>query len=511
MQKRQKYIWGFLGITASIVAIVFFALSLLTSELDVLKKARQNADTITIFGTWCNDAKTLTATQTIVYRNRSSLPKNEVKFHIYANAYQDGAKNPPVSQDEIPNAFPDGKSFGGIEIHSLDVNGTRTTPIIDGVDDTVLIVPLQSALQPGATVHIEKRYTVQLANIKHRLGWTEDVVNLANFYPVPVMFEDGEWQIFPYSYMGDPFFNAMHNFDVHLTLPANKVVASSGILMHEATRDNMRTVHLRAYAIRDFAAVFSPHFNVITRNLGQTVVRYYFLDDNDPEQSLEISVKSLRLFSDLFVKFPYRQMSIVQTDFLHGGMEYGKLIYVSREFLAPIQAGNEYDRERHNYVIVHEIAHQWWYGLIGNNQSRTAWIDEGLAEWSTLLFFDKFPQWGICRRTTIDNSRENLAAFIRLVRDLGGDISTSMCRPLSDFNSSYEYVFMVYVRGLLLFYDLEALLTRNTMVASLSHFANKAKFGIGTQDKLVQSIRYVSGHCTALFFTTFLAGWDGFV
>ena len=493
------------------VAILFISLAILTHETDTLRRARRNADTITIIAVFCDTTKTLSATQTILYTNRTGQTLNEVKFHIYANAYQDGAANPPISEDEIPNAFPDGKSFGGIDIHNLDIDGQRTIPTIDGQDDTILIARLLRPLPPNRTVSITKSYTVRLAHIKHRLGWTRDVVNLGNFYPVPVMFEDGAWKTIPYSNMGDPFFNAMHNFDVHLTVPRDFVVASSGILMNRNEKAEKTTLHLRAYAIRDFAMVLSPYFQVVTRNLGKTMVRYYFLDDDDPQQSLEISVQSLRLFSDLFVKFPYRQMSIVQTDFLHGGMEYGKLIYISREFLHPTRPDSEYDRARHNYVIVHEMAHQWWYGLIGNNQWQTAWLDEGLAEWSTLLFFDKFPQWGICRATMIANSKENLSAFIRLVRMMGENVSMNMQRPLSYFNSGLEYYLMVYVRGLLLFHDLETWLSRNTLIASLSHFAHSAKFGFGTQDMLIQSIYRTSGQRMNLFFDTFLAGWDGFV
>jgi len=509
--KRQKYILGFLAITASIVAIVFVVLTLLTDEIDMLKKARENSDTITINATFDDIAKTLTASQTIAYKNRAGVPLNEIKFHIYANAYQDGAKNPPVSESEVPEAFPNGKSFGGITIHTLSINNQRTIPLIDGDDDTVLIVPLTTPLQANGKLSISMDYTVTLANIKHRLGWTNDVVNLANFYPIPVVFENGAWQTNPYSSMGDPFFNALHNYEVTLTLPANKTVASSGLLINEDTRQDTRTIHLRAHAIRDFAAVFSKDFRVVTRNAGRTLVRYYYLDDDNPQESLDISVKSLKTFSDLFVQFPYRQLSIVQTDFLHGGMEYGKLVYVSREFLRPLRAEATADRERHNYVIVHEIAHQWWYGIIGNNQSRTAWIDEGLAEYSTLLFFDMHPQFNFNRAQMIENARNSLASYIRLVRGLGGELNTNMCQDLADFNSSFEYVYMVYVRGLLLFYDLERYLTRATMLDSLRHFAKTTKFGIGTKDMLVTSIETVSGESLALFFDVYLLGWNGFV
>ena len=76
---------------------------------------------------------------------------------------------------------------------------------------------------------------------------------------------------------------------------------------------------------------------------------------------------------------------MVQTDFSEGGMEYGALVYISLDVT---------DQLQYQGVIVHEIAHQWWYGLVGNNQILTAWIDEGLAEYCTAVFFETHPQYG---------------------------------------------------------------------------------------------------------------------
>ena len=501
---RRKLFVGFLAIATSITVVMLATLTLLSD--DTLKKARASVDSISITASYCADSKTLTASQSISYKNRTGIPLDIVKFHIYANAYQEGAQNPPVTDTDIPQAYPNGKSFGGITINSLYVDNKKVTPIIDGDDDTVLIVALPLSLARNHTAQISIDYTVVLANIKHRLGWTDNVVNLANFYPVPAVFENGKWQIFPYSASGDPFYNHLHNFDVRLSFPADKIAASSGTLMRESTKDGVKTVHRRSTAIRDFAAVLSKDFKVICRTVGRVHVEYYYLHDYDPRKSLDISVKALRTFSNLFVKYPYRTLSIVQTDFLHGGMEYGELVYVSSAFLQQETP----DRDQHNYVIVHEIAHQWWYGIIGNNQSSTAWIDEGLAEYSTLLFYDKHPEYNIKRDELIANARRNYSEYIRLVRGIGGELSTNMNRDLNSFNNTYEYVFMTYVRGLLLFYDLETMITRQTLLSALRDFAICSRFSFATQDNLVRCIEKSTGARVGLFFESYLLGWDGF-
>ena len=59
-------------------------------------------------------------------------------------------------------------------------------------------------------------------------------------------------------------------------------------------------------------------------------------------------------------------------------------------------------------VIVHEIAHQWWYGLVGNNQIRTPWIDEGLAEYCTAVFFETHPQYGKTLESIANQNRDSI-------------------------------------------------------------------------------------------------------
>jgi len=517
MKKHRKKIISFAAVAAALVVILMAVL--LTISDDTLKKAGKGLDTIAITAKYNAQEKTLAAEQCMTITNGNSQALSEIKFHIYANAYRDGAANPPVAPSEVPQAYPNGKNFGGITIHELAVGG-RPTDICIEEDDTVLCLHLDKPLKSGQSVHVDTSYTVQLANIKHRLGWTDDTVNLANFYPVPCIFENGKWQTYPYSANGDPFYNELHNFDVKLTAPRDLVLASSGTIVKSTEKDGKKTTQLKSTAIRDFAMVMSKNFKNITKKVDNTIVRYYYLKDDEPQKSLVTSVKALQTFSRLFVKYPYKQLAVVQTDFMHGGMEYGELVYVSRDLLDCNEHDKDTCRADHDRVIVHEIAHQWWYGIIGNNQSRTAWIDEGLAEYSTLLFYDKHPEYFIrdakayeqseydsIRKQYIENARANYTAYVKIVKGVGGEFDPNMDRELGAFNSSYEYVFMTYVRGLLLFCDLENILTKNNLVRALKDFANCAKFTIATRTQLVDCIEKTTKAKVAVFFETYLSGF----
>ena len=503
MKLNKSYVLKFIAVSLAALVLVVAALSLMASE-NILVRAARDSDTITINARYDSVTRTLSATQTVRYKNRSQDALSNVKFHIYANAYRNGAKFPPVTSSEIPKAFPNGLSHGAIYIDEVAVNGINVPVLIEGDDQNVLSVPMVQPLHAGKSVDVFIDYTVQLANIAHRLGWTDEVVNLGNFYPVPVIYENGVWQTYPYSFNGDPFYNALHNFDVTLRCDPNYVIASSGTLV----RQSPGFMNLRSSAIRDFAMVLGKNFKSLTRIVNKTAVNYFYISDPDPAASLDCAVDALRTFSRLFVNYPYKQLTVVQTDFLHGGMEYGELVYISTDILKP---GGSQARDFHNQVIIHEIAHQWWYGIIGNNQAKSAWIDEGLTEYSTLLFYDYNPRYSRLSRTQIvDNARENFAAYTKLVSGIGGQIDPQMNRDLNSFRSTHEYVFLTYVRGLLLFCDLEMLLGQKKIVGALANFAHEARFSFATQSKLVASIERSTRIQLSTFFESFLSGVHSF-
>ena len=95
----------------------------------------------------------------------------------------------------------------------------------------------------------------------------------------------------------------------------------------------------------------------------------YFSDENIND-CLDISKEAVAYFNDTFGKYPYKTLTISKTPFMFGGMEYPGLVFISDS----IEDEIEYKK-----VIVHEIAHQWWYSVVGNDESKEAWLDESLV------------------------------------------------------------------------------------------------------------------------------------
>ena len=509
MNTRKSTFIKFISLCLAVVLLTTSALMLMTAT-NSLENARRNSNTITINAEFNSQLNVLTVSQTVEYRNRTGTTLDRIKFHIFANAYREGARFPPVTPAEAPRAFPNGRSFGNITIASVSVNNVPVTHIIEGADDTILTVPIIDGLAPNASVTINMMYKVRLANIRHRLGWTDLAVNLGNFYPIPVVFKDGAWQTNEYSFNGDPFFNEVHNYNVTIRADKNFMVASSGALVNTRLDGSTRIHTFRSIAIRDFAMVLSRHFQVITRVIDKVTLSYFFIDDYNPQASFQVAVDALRTFSQLFMQFPYRQLTVVQTDFLHGGMEYGELVFVSIDILRGCEQ-NEPSRMFHNHVIIHEIAHQWWYGIVGNNQVRTSWIDEGLAEYTTMLFYHFNPQHNVCMNQMISNARDSYAAFVALINSIGTNVDENMNKTLNDFRNSFEYIYMAYVRGLLLFVELENLIGRQKVIKSLRHLTHKRAFGIATKACIIAAFEHITRTPMELFFTSFLRGTVNFL
>lgn len=486
MSKWQRKIWALVIACVLTVAIVLSVVGLgkltqPTVYLTALQTAAQDAGTINLDCHYSENNHTLAVKQVTTYRNHTNRSLSAVKFYLYANAYQKDARYPAVAKNEISRAYPNDFDAGYVKV---------TTPhtILGETDNTVVTVPLTKALSPEQSVDITLEYTIKLPNVKHRLGYTKNTVNLGNFYAIPVVY-DNDWDIYPYSSNGDPFYNEAYNFDVTFHAPAGYIVATSG----EQVGDN----HYRGYLLRDFAIVLSRDFNVISRAVGDTMVNYYYLNDPIPEISLYTASNALAYFSGQFIDYPYSTLAVVQTDFLHGGMEYGALVYISLDVT---------DQLQYQTVIVHEIAHQWWYGLVGNNQNATAWIDEGLAEYSTAAFFEDHPQYGKTLTATAEDNLNTIKMFENIMDEYKVPYTRQMLLGLLGYKSSSEYTVNTYARGMLLFYNITTRVGHKNLNHALGKFAAAHCFQFGDSYTLISTLEAELGHDLINYINNYLAG-----
>lgn len=435
------------------------------------------ADTTTVYDMRLDydGGRTATLDADVLYCNTTGRDLDEIRFHLYPNAFSEGSPNPPYNETDKSDFFYNGESFGKIEVLSVK---TDRTSVDFALSDNKQILSVPCDAKAGDFVAVSFECLLTLPECISRFGVTPDGVNLTGFYPSVCVFENGEWREDAYTAIGDPFYSEIASFYVTVSMPESFVLASSGTVAESGVSDGKTTVYVEAENVRDFAVCLSEKF---TRDYaefetgGNTVrVEYCFVDDAEPERTLALAVNAVRTFSETFGAYPYPALTVVQSPLNAGGMEYGTLVIV-----APSE-----DRTVYEQTVVHEIAHQWWFGVVGSDQINCAWLDEGLTEFCTAYFYalsgddDTYTE-------AVAACRNYYAGYERLPEEIGFD--GRMSRPLCGFLAEGEYVAVTYMKGFLLFDALLQVAGREKFNAALSDYFASNAYSIATPDDLVAS------------------------
>lgn len=467
-------------------------------SVSALDTASKQGSVYTINATLDYENKTVTATETIQYLNKSNSELSEIKFHLYPNAFRENAsKYRAVNTTQSSRAYPNGFSAGNITISKVCIGSSEIDFAIIGEDENILSVPLNDVLRAGCSVEIKIDFSLVIPNCNHRFGYGDNTLNLGNWYPIACVFESGQFVTDGYSPNGDPFYSDISNYNISITYPSSLKFASTGEILDSENSGNQTTAKLFAKAVRDFALVFSEKFEVKSATVGETTINYFYYDDENCEQHLQTSVDALTTFNEMIGEYPYKTLNVVKADFLQGGMEYPCLVYISDD----VDVNEEY-----NNVIIHEIAHQWWYGVVGNNECEYAWIDEGLAEYSTALFYDKNPNYNKSSEQVLSSALSSYLLFCDVYREVYDNFDTSMNRNIHKFNTETEYVYLTYVKGVLMFDSVAEIIGENKMEKVLQNFYEKNAFRNVTPADLISSFETVTHKKLASYIMSWLDG-----
>ena len=440
-------------------------------------------------------AKKLSAIETFTFRNDYDVTFTCLKFHLYPNAFREGAQIKPISAETEAKAYPNGKSFGSITVESVTVDGDQVPFVVGGVDFNVLEVPLKKELYTGETVTTEITFEVQLANVCHRLGYGKDTINCGNWYPVLCAVENNVFLTDPYYANGDPFCSEMANYEVNLRVDEKYVLAHTGDVTATEKRESDVIYKIKADCVRDFAFVLSDKFQTLTAETDGITVRYFYFADKEPERSLKTACDSLKTFGETIAKYPYRQLSVVETDFCYGGMEYPNLIYITSGL----------DADFYQQVIVHETAHQWWYGLVGNNEVKHAWMDEGLTEFSTAYFYFKNPSYNVSYPMMMLKCEKTYTTYVSISNAFDRKTDTSMQRAVWEYPSETEYVVMTYNKGMLMFDQLREVMG-SSFEKGLKTYFEENKCKIAKPEDMIASFERAFGGNLEEWFAAWLNG-----
>lgn len=472
--------------------VVCLSVSAIACTLNVEKNS-ENLNSYSASLVYDHATHTLKGEMVVDYLNTSNTTLKEVKFNLYPNAFREGSQQSVISLAKSEECYYNGPSYGSIEILST---GTLASEV-GGVDQNILIVKLPSALQPTQRVQIPINFNITLPNISHRFGYGENTVNFGNFLPIACVFENGKWQEIEYHSNGDPFFSEVSNFYITVSYPEHLILASSGVCETTEIVGETATKTITALAVRDFAMVLSDKLQLLSGEADGVKVNYYYHSDKNFTTSLATAVKAMKTFNSLFGKYPYKDINIVEANFCIGGMEFPNLVLIGDTIT---------DYDSYQQVIVHELSHQWWYGLVGNNQSCYAWLDEALAEFSTALFYEKNSGFNLTYDTLIEKANTNIKVYETIYGSVVGKVDKSMNRSLKDFQTENEYIFTTYVQGLLMFDALKNLISEKVVIKCLKNYLTEYAFKIVTPANLIASFQKTTSLNLEPFFNSWIQG-----
>lgn len=340
--------------------------------------------------------------QTLIYTNNSPDTLHKVFFHLYYNAFQPGSMMDVRSRtimdpstkigDRISKLKSD--EIGFLHVRSLKMNGSSVT---FSENETILEVELKDPILPNSQAFFEMDFIGQVPLQIRRSGrdGSEGVrYSMSQWYPKMANYDEQGWHANPY--IGREFYGIWGFYDINITIDESYVLGGTGYLQNpneighgyedEGAKvapavDGKRTWHFVAPQVHDFMWGADPnyqHDKVIMDN-GITVHHFFIPGEKTSEnweKLKEYTPKAINYLSEHFGQYPYKQFSVVQGG--DGGMEYAMSTLITGERSLGSLVG----------VMVHELAHSWFHGVLGSNESLYPWMDEGFTSYASSLTMD---------------------------------------------------------------------------------------------------------------------------
>ncbi|MGC9346662.1 MAG: M1 family metallopeptidase [Anaerolineae bacterium] len=350
--------------------------------------------------------------------------------------------------DEIVFSVPPAHGSGVFLLDEAQVRTTggwiRSSFALNG---TMLHVDLPAVLPPGAAMKVNLRYTMRAPEIElttwlpeGNFGAGERVLQAGDWHPTVVPYRDGAgWQVWRYYPVGDLTVYPVADYDVTIATDPAIVIAAPG-----QVDDGGDVRRYRLERARSFAFLASPDYRVMDGTVQGLTVRSYYLPSNaEPaEAAMETALRAIELYSEYYGPYPYPDLGLtIAQNAYYGAMEYSGLVslsgYMYQRYAEPV-------RPSLSFLTAHEIAHQWWYGAVGNDQVNEPWLDESFAKYSELLFAERYEpeltQWWW---------ETNVYRF-----DPDGDLD----RTIYDFATTQAYIRQIYGLGARFLNDLRTTL-----------------------------------------------------
>lgn len=408
----------------------------------------------------------ITGSEAVRYTNAEEIALDEVQFRLFPNIVSGEMTISNVTADEQP-----------------------VTPEYE-LGGSLMIVPLPEPLEPGQSAVLRMDFAVTVPQSVEQnygvLAYFDDVLALAHAYPMIAVYDDEGWnaEIPPPS--GDMTYADASFYLVKVTAPQGVTLVTSGHKLSSDEAGQTQTLSVASGPARDFYLAASPNYEELSQTFGEVTIRSYAPKDlkKGAQMALEVAARSIEIFSTRYAPFPYTEFDIVSTPTLALGIEYPGMIAITARIYEVDQDYRGTPASVYmESTIAHEVGHQWFYNLVGDDQLDDPWLDESLTQFITLQYYaDEHGPGGE------QGFRDSLEGRWESVDRANIPIG----QPVAEY-SGQEYSAIVYGRGALFFVDLKEEMGAEAFDAFLKDYTGRLSWGIATPEFL-QSL--AEEHCS---------------
>ena len=458
----------------------------------------------------------------MVYYNNSSLNLDKIIIHLWPNAYKNSNTNlakQKYSDGSISFKYADSIDLGYIDSLDFKVNGenVKWQFLNEQIDISELL--LTKPLKPGDSIIITTPFRVKIPSGKFsRLGHIGQSYQITQWFAKPAVFDKNGWHPMSYLDQGE-FFSEFGNYDVSITVPKNYVLMATGDLQNKEeleflnekaeltsqlikenklpVRDSLgrkdmsfpkssvekKTLRFIQRNVHDFAWFTDKRYHVLKGEVNvnnRKITSWALFTNNEAKlwrRSIEYINDATRYFSKWVGEYPYNHVTAVDgTISAGGGMEYPNITVI----------GSSGDSKSLETVIVHEVGHNWYYGILGSNERDNAWMDEGLNTYIEIRYMEeKYPNGYFRKKDSTQNKSRGISLNIPMEEKELQHIayqfnaSRNYDQPLKmgskDF-TQMNYGAMVYCKTGIGFHYLKAFLGEALFDNCMNEYFNQWKF-----------------------------------
>lgn len=301
--------------------------------------------------------KSISADQTIRYYNNTGTALSDLVFSIQPNIYPGAFTLNAIAQD-------------GTALTSHTLSGQR------------LSVNLNQPLVSGSATTITLSFNLKIPQkgSGEVFGYDFNQINLVNWYPFIVP-NRGGWILHDPMPWGEHLVYDASDIELNIKTDSDVILAVGA-----SPEANGEWTRYRMYGARTLAISASNEFIVNETTVGNVNIRSYYFNGykSGGDDMLTYASKAVTTYSSQFAPYPHQTLAIVQTD-MDDGMEYDGLVFLATDFYSQYTGS---PRSNLTTIGVHEIAHQWWYSLVGNDHAMEPWLDEALSTYSERIFYE---------------------------------------------------------------------------------------------------------------------------